>query len=48
LAGVEEFMMIENQPIDVEASSRMELEHVEWSHTPTTHVAIAEADINFI
>lgn len=48
LKSVEEFMMIESQPTNVEIGSRMVLEDVEFSHTSTTHLATMEANINFM
>lgn len=48
LESVEEFITIENQPTTVDASSRMEIEHVAWSHILTTHVEKIESYITLM
>ena len=39
---------MKNQPSNVDASLRMELQHAVWTRTQTTHAATVETDINLM
>ena len=46
--GVKESITNEETPTNVDASSRMELKHVIWFHTPATNASTMVVDINLM